>query len=302
MTRSRGHRTKQRPTKGPAQAFASNPVTTGEPWPRDFIEGFAQDQDHLDDIKLAAGIDPPEAAARQQELISHFTRALRIRQCGHPNNSTSTFPGRRCNLRQCPSCSKAIAARNGKNMAAAVRQMTNPTVTLFTLVVPWSALTGASDLQAAISDFRNAHREIRRLDCFAGIKGGIGAIETKVIEGGGFNLHAHLVVDLVAVDEVEVNAMWQELVQRARENRIRSRGRRRPAARWRGHYAAGFSICPDNVPKDIDALSIYSTKSTTWSPLPGTVRLPQLRAIQRAIWRRHLVIRWGNAMPPKLPF
>lgn len=300
MKRSRRAKTRRsRGRVGPAQVFAQHegPSLFGQ----DFIEGSAQDHD---DVRRLVLLGPHEIAARQQELLGYTTQARRIRECGHPNNPTSRYPGRRCGLRSCPSCAKVIAVRNGKKMAEAVRRMSNPTVTLFSLIVPWS-LTAALDLGSAMSDFREAHREMRRLDCFAGIKGGIGAIETKVIEGGGgFNLHAHVIIDLVDIDEAEINATWQALIQRAREKRVRSRGRgRRSHARWRRlRYSGGFSICSDKVPRDTAALCIYSTKSTTWSPVPGTVKLPQLRAIQRAIWRRHLVLKWGSALPPKPSF
>jgi hypothetical protein len=274
-----------------AQTFSQQDASRRYLFGQDFIEGSAQDPPDHDDLRRLAEIDPHEAAARVQELLGYQRRALRIRQCGRPNNPASPYPGRRCNLRQCPTCSKIIAAKNGHKMADAIRRMTNPTLTLFSMIVPmWSS----QDLKSALADFRAAFTEIRRKQCFAGVNGGIGAIETKVTEHGAFNLHAHLVLDLNHIDVADADATWRTLIQpRARTSERPRKQKLHP------RRSGSFSIAADDVPKDIDALAIYSTKCSTWSPSPGNTDLPHIRSIQRAIWRRQLLIRWGSALPAK---
>lgn len=274
-----------------AQVFSQQDVSRQDRLAQDFIDGSAQEPHDHDELRRLADIDPHEAAARVQDLLGYHRRALRIRQCGHPTNPASPYPGRRCNLRQCPTCSKFIAAKNGNKMADAIRRMTNPVLTLFSMIVP---MRNSRDLKSALADFRAAFTEIRRKQCLAGVKGGVGAIETKVTEHGAFNLHAHLVLDLDHVDVADADATWRALIQPRSKN-----AERRRTKTLRHHRSGSFSIAADKVPKDVDALAIYSTKSTTWNPPPGKLDTPHLRAIQRAIWRRQLLIRWGSALPAK---
>lgn len=274
-----------------AQVFSQQDASRRDLLGQDFIEGSAQDPPDHDDLRRLADIDPHDAAARVQDLLGYHRRALRIRQCGHPNNPASPYPGRRCNLRQCPTCSKIIAAKNGSKMADAIRRMTNPILTLFSMIVP---MRSSRDLNSALADFRAAFTEIRRKQCFSGVKGAVGAIETKVTENGAFNLHAHLVLDVDHVDVAEADTAWRTLIQ------PRSQKPEKPRSKTARHRRSGsFSIAAEKVPKDVDALAIYSTKSSTWSPSPGNLDMPHLRSIQRAIWRRQLLIRWGSALPAK---
>lgn len=232
--------------------------------------------------------DPHEARARELELLGDSRRAARVRNCSVTNGS---FPKWTCKQPCCPTCAEVRAAKHGRKVREAIAKMKNPVLGLYTwFVLPEMRrplLVSADDpvalarhrkpngLREGISAFRDAHKKLRGRKCFAGIRGGVGALETKISDSGrGFNLHVHEVLDAAHIDEVLVNAAWVKLTDKD-----------------------GTFMLKEIEETDEDghpALSKYVTKANTWCPPAGEVGLRFLAEIQRAIHGRRLLVAWGT--------
>ena len=227
--------------------------------------------------------DEQELRGHEMDLLGYLERARWVRRCG---NGTYQHP---CNVRGwCPRCSKRIAVEQGGRGAAGIARMTNRLVGLFMMPVRWDPCeqnkrSRIVAFKAALKMFRDALKEIRRRGAFRPVLGGVEFMEFELSEHGrSWNLHAHVIVDAVALDRVEVEAAFKQLTK--------GRG-------W-------FSFPKENEPKtvapeDINRSAMYFAKADSWSPAPGVLSLAQLNVLQHAVKGVQLVTMWGTAAAPK---
>jgi len=227
--------------------------------------------------------DEQELRGHEMDLLGYLERARWVRRCG---NGTYQHP---CNVRGwCPRCSKRIAVEQGGRGAAGIARMTNRLVGLFMMPVRWDPCeqnkrSRIVAFKAALKMFRDALKEIRRRGAFRSVLGGVEFMEFEVSEHGrSWNVHAHVVLDAVALDRAEVEAAFKQLTD--------GRG-------W-------FSFPEDDEKRtvafeDINRSAMYFAKSDTWSPAPGLLSLAQLDVLQHAVKGMQFVTAWGTAAAPK---
>jgi hypothetical protein len=166
--------------------------------------------------------------------------------------------------------------------------MTNRLVGLFMMPVRWDPCEPNKGsrivaFKADLKMFRDALKEIRRRGAFRPVLGGVEFMEFELSEHGrSWNLHAHVILDAVALGRVEVEAAFKQLTN--------GRG-------W-------FSFPKDGEPKtvaseDISRSAMYFAKADSWSPAPGVLSLAQLDVLQNAVKGVQLVTMWGTATAPK---
>lgn len=95
----------------------------------------------------------------------------------------------RCDLKWCPSCQRALAARTAQRYVALAADMQWP------LVTTWTVQHTEADPVTLIRDVRRAHTRMRRLRWWRGaVRGGVVAYEITRGEHG-WHPHGHALVD-----------------------------------------------------------------------------------------------------------
>ncbi len=209
--------------------------------------------------------EPQELRARELELLGYSTMAARVRMCGWTSSGSGYWT---CKQRLCPQCSKRIADRHADALARAIAAMTQPVEVLFTYR---SKGLGAPTLRTAITAFRRGLRLLRARAIFACVPAGIGAIEaSRSDDGTVWQVHSHMALDIQgSVDEKLLAKAWKKVTA----------GRGVVQLRKNIYSPTGFAD--------------YTTKATTWSPLPGTTKpLYHLEVLKRGFQGRQLVIAW----------
>jgi hypothetical protein len=237
-----------------------------EPAPNEKL-GNTERSLHLDPIPDLHTLDPHEARAIEMEVLSYPKKAAWIRGCSNP---ASPFPQRTCKQRSCPSCAARVWRRYAERAAALIREMQNPVLVMITL-----RSSGITDLRSTITEFRGGLAALKRRTCFANVRAGVGAIETKLLrDRKGWLVHAHPVLDADAIDVAAVTTAWGDL--------IGHRGTFRLHKKPRIHASRAMRVAS------------YITKSSTWCPEPGEMEPQYLAVLIPAIRGKRLWIEWGT--------
>lgn len=208
------------------------------------------------------------------EEVGDYQRADRIRKCGCRVAQWRRIS--RCKIRGwCPSCGAHLAEQYGRAVTAAIRRMTAPQV--FLVTVPVYAV---EDLRDGIERLQASLKTLRQRKLLAtGTRGGVLCIETKEGDRAGnaaWNVHAHMVLDVVDFDVRAAHAAWAAL--------------------------AGGRFLKDEHGTVLDPIRFgrYATKSDTWAPVPGVMPVSKLRILAAALHGVQMVASWGSARRPQL--
>ena len=232
------------------------------------------DQDRLGSRDRTFSIwdqDDQEQRAIELEALGNHNRADRVRKCGLRVAQWRRIS--RCKIRGwCPACDARLAAHYAWKMTAAIRRMVVPQV--FLITVPVYTLEGLGD---GIDRLQTAMGKLKQRKLMKGIRGSVFFIEPNRGDASGravWNVHAHLVLDVVDFDVSAADAAWHGLT------------------------GGRFLIHDHPAVKTPEGCGRYATKPDTWAPPPGKMAPRQLQVLADALHGVHALTTWGSARPP----
>jgi hypothetical protein len=248
---------------------------------------------------MTESLSPVELrAALETRLRSEgrFDLAGRIAKCGQPLTlrRAACTAGRdvftRCDLKWCPSCQRAIAARTAQRYSAIAAECQWP------LFVTFTCQHTADDDVSLLRTVRRAHTKLRRLrwwkKCVAG-----GVISYEVTNKGdnGWHPHGHALID----------ARWLSVTESTPSRGADAATWKRKARRATEEVAAQWSLClgrPGSVKvRRVFAGDDGSIGAAVHEVLKYSVKGSELCAVQEPIGdlidmldRTRLVCSWGS--------